>query len=97
MTDNVGLIEDALATLEVHSYYCNTGSSLAGALDVVRHFVDRRGYRLQVVLLGDGELLSPEDYGAALEGREPGKYHRRTIPEQFRKQDWSKPDATIWW
>ena len=29
--------------------------------------------------------------------REPGKYHRRTLPEQFRKGDWSNPDETIWW
>lgn len=66
MTDNRPLVEEALATLEVHSYYRNTGSSLAGALDVVSHFVDRRGYRLQVVLLSDGEQPTPEDTTAAL-------------------------------
>lgn len=66
MTDNRSLVEDALRTLEVHSYYRNTGSSFGGALDLVPHFVDRRGYRLQVVLLSDGEQPTPEDYGGAL-------------------------------
>lgn len=66
MTADRLLVEDALRTLEVHSYYRNTGSSFAGALDLVPHFVDRRGYRLQVVLLSDGEQPTPEEYGDAL-------------------------------
>ncbi len=26
-----------------------------------------------------------------------GKYHRRTIPEQFSKKSWQNPEAKIWW
>ncbi|MFQ5527333.1 MAG: VWA domain-containing protein [Thermoanaerobaculia bacterium] len=66
MTRDTALLERALATLEVHSYYRNTGSSFSRALDLVPHFVDRRGYRLQVVLLSDGEQPVEEDYGAQL-------------------------------
>lgn len=60
------LIDSALETFEVHSYYRNTGSSLARALDLVPHFVDRRGFRLQVVLLSDGEQPVEDDLGAQL-------------------------------
>jgi len=67
MTADLGLVEDALRTLEVHGYYRNTGSSFATALDLVPHFVDRRGYRLQVVLLSDGEQPIEEDYGESLD------------------------------
>ncbi len=66
MTDDLALIEDALDALEIHSYYRNTGSSFARALDLVPHFVDRRGFRLQVVLLSDGESPVAEDYRAQL-------------------------------
>ncbi len=26
-----------------------------------------------------------------------GKYHRRTLPEQFAKKSWENPEAKIWW
>jgi len=43
-----------------------------------------------------------EEIGAALErlrdqGREEGKFHRRTGPEQFPKEAWESPDDEIWW
>ncbi len=28
---------------------------------------------------------------------EPGKYHRRTLPEQFSRSMWENPDSEIWW
>ena len=31
------------------------------------------------------------------QGREEGKFHRRTLPEQFGKEHWSNPDRVIWW
>lgn len=33
----------------------------------------------------------------ARQGREPGKYHRRTLPEQFGKEHWGNPERIIWW
>lgn len=33
----------------------------------------------------------------ASQGREEGKYHRRTRAEQFPREDWEEPEAVIWW
>ena len=63
MTERTDQVVAALQTLEAHSYYRRTGSSLAGALDGVFHFVDPERPGLQVVLIGDGELPYEEAYG----------------------------------
>ncbi len=49
--------------------------------------------------LSPGEL---EQIRAALDrigqqGFEPGKFHRRTLPEQFGEEHWGNPDRVIWW
>ena len=33
----------------------------------------------------------------AARGKEGDRFHRRTGPEQFSKEDWSNPDSEIWW
>lgn len=154
MTRRLDQVAVALRALEGHSHYRNTGSSLAAALGEAFHFVDSSAPGLQVVLLGDGELPTAEDYhepvaalaqqGVAVhgitiggvEGRarnildfhdvvaaahdrfyltseretieqaleriasqafEAGKYHRRTLPEQFPRSAWADPDPELWW
>ena len=62
MTRRLDQVAVALRTLEGHSHYRNTGSSLAAALGEAFHFVDSSAPGLQVVLLGDGELPTAEDY-----------------------------------
>lgn len=62
------LVESSLETLEVHTYYRNTGSSLAGALETVFRFTAETAGDLQVVLLGDGELPFEESFAEPLAG-----------------------------
>jgi tetratricopeptide (TPR) repeat protein len=64
MTARREVVEEGLRTLEAHNYYRNTGSSLSGALAEVFHFADPR---LQVVLVGDGELPRPDDYDSVMD------------------------------
>jgi hypothetical protein len=71
MTTNQPLLENALEVLESHNYYKNTGSSLSSALDVVSHFVDPDAGRLQVVMLGDGELPYDEEFDRSLAALPP--------------------------
>lgn len=49
--------------------------------------------------LGGDELeqIRQELERIAGQSREPGKFHRRTGPEQFGKESWSNPQAEIWW
>lgn len=67
MTVDRRLLEDALAHVEVHNYYQNTGSRISEALSTVFRFVDPDRDDLQVVLIGDGELPTEDDYEPTLE------------------------------
>ena len=71
ITTNHTLLEDALEALENHNYYKNTGSDLSAALDVVSHFTDPDAGRLQVVMLGDGELPRDLPFDRALHALPP--------------------------
>lgn len=61
------VLEEALRVLEVHTFYRNTGSSFASALDMALHFATDPSTELQVVLLSDGELPRPKEYEEALD------------------------------
>jgi hypothetical protein len=60
-------VRRALAAAETHTPYQHSGSSLAGALDLILELVGEGAADLQVVLLGDGELPFEEEYEAPLE------------------------------
>ncbi len=49
--------------------------------------------------LGPEELerIGQELERIARQGREAGKFHRRTLPEQFSREHWANPDRVIWW
>ncbi len=61
MTSDRKVLHEALRAVEVHTYYQNTGSSFASALDLALRFASDPSQGLQVVLLSDGELLPLEE------------------------------------
>lgn len=66
MSQDHDTLREALRVLEIHTFYQNTGSSLAEALDAALHFVRPERGGLQLVLFSDGEVPHPDDHRAPL-------------------------------
>ena len=59
--------------------------------------VARRGRQPPPLTPEELEQIGRELERIAQQGREPGKYHRRTLPEQFGEEQWKNPERVIWW
>lgn len=67
MTSDREVLNEALRVLEYHTFYRNTGSNFASALDLALRFASDPSTSLQVVILSDGELTRVAEFEESLD------------------------------